>query len=58
MGYGRATIEERPVAPEDELPAPSRRAILGLMVALVLYVLVRGFVTAVTRPLGAMNCSP
>jgi 4-amino-4-deoxy-L-arabinose transferase-like glycosyltransferase len=34
-----------------ELPAPSKKLILGLMVALVLYVIVRGLAAAVTKPL-------
>lgn len=34
----------------QELPATSKRLILGLMVALVLYVIVRGVVAAATRP--------
>jgi hypothetical protein len=33
-----------------ELPAPTKRLILGLMVALVLYVIVRGVAAAATKP--------
>ncbi len=34
-----------------ELPAPSRKVILGLMAALVIYVIVRGLAAAATKPL-------
>lgn len=34
-----------------ELPTPARRLILGLLVALVIYVIVRGLAAAVTKPL-------
>ncbi len=50
MGSAKVTIEEGPVAMGNELPAPSRKVILGLMVALVLYVIVRGVVAAATKP--------
>jgi len=51
MDSGRVTIEERPVTAGYELPKPSRKVILGLMVALVLYVLVREVAAALTRPI-------
>ena len=51
MDSGRVTIEERPVTSGYELPKPSRKVILGLMVALVLYVLVRNVAAAMTRPI-------
>ncbi len=49
MGSAKVTIEEGPVAMGNELPAPSRKVILGLMVALVIYVIVRGLATAAVR---------
>ena len=51
MDSGRVTIEQRPVTAGYELPMPSKRVILGLMVALVLYVLVREVAAALTRPI-------
>jgi len=50
MGSEKVTIEESPAEAGYELRLPSRRFVLGLMVALVIYVIVRGVVGAATRP--------
>jgi 4-amino-4-deoxy-L-arabinose transferase-like glycosyltransferase len=43
--------EDSAEAAGHELPAPSRKVILGLLVALVIYVIARGLAAAVTKPL-------
>jgi 4-amino-4-deoxy-L-arabinose transferase-like glycosyltransferase len=50
MGSGKMTIGENPVEAGYELRLPSKKLILGLMVALVIYVIVRGVAAAATKP--------
>jgi hypothetical protein len=50
MDSGKVTIEESPVQAGNELRLPSKKLIPGLMVALVIYVIVRSVVGAATRP--------
>src|SRR5208283_3175319 len=50
MGSGKVPIEESPVEAGYELRIPSKKLIVGLMVALVIYVIVRGVAAAATKP--------
>ncbi len=50
MGSDKVTIVESPVEVGYELRLPSKKLILGLMVALVIYVIVRGVAAAATKP--------
>src|SRR5208283_5467430 len=45
------TKENSAVAAGYELPAPARKVVLGLMVALIVYAILRGLAAAVTKPL-------
>jgi len=50
MGSGKVPIEESPVEAGYELRIPSKKLILGLMIALVIYVILRGVAAAATKP--------
>ena len=52
MGSGKVTIEESPVEEGYELRLRSKKLLPGLMVALVIYVIVRGVAAAATTPFG------
>ena len=51
MDPDKTPMEESEVETGYEFRAPSKKVILGLMVALVLYVIVRGLAVAITKPL-------